>query len=106
MTVQTPARNNDTYTYNIGDCALDCSARILRRGESSIHVEPQVFDMLEYFAKNPDRLITKDELLDAVWSGRIVSEATLSSRLSAARKAIGDTDTKNRLIATVPRHGF
>lgn len=69
-------------------------------------VEPQVFDLLEYFICNRDRVVGKDDLIAAVWGGRIISESTLSSRITAARQAIGDTGEQQRLIRTIPRKGF
>jgi len=69
-------------------------------------MEPQVFDLLVYLLKNRDRVVSKDDLIDGVWDGRIVSESTLTSRITAARKAIGDTGKDQRLIRTVSRKGI
>ena len=68
-------------------------------------MEPQVFDVLIYLIENRDRVVTKDEIFAAVWRGRIVSETTLSSRINAARRAIGDNGEKQRLIRTIARKG-
>src|ERR1700730_8211730 len=78
----------------------------MRRGENQIPLEPQVFDLLEFLIRARDRVVNRDELLDAVWRGRIVSDATLSSRINAARVAIGDNGEKQRLIRTLPRKGI
>src|SRR5262249_12241642 len=86
--------------------ALDIDRRELRRGAQEIPVEPQVFDLLVYLVQNRDRVVTKDDLLDAVWSGRFVSESNLTTRINAVRKAIGDSGEEQRLIRTVPRKGF
>jgi TolB-like protein/Flp pilus assembly protein TadD len=91
--------------YQFGNCTLDTSRRELRQGDGLVAVEPQVFDVLKYLIETRDRVVSRDDLLDAVWNGRIVSEATLSSRLSAARTAIGDTGAEQRLIRTLPRKG-
>ena len=88
------------------DYALDIDRRELRRGAQQIAVGPQVFDLLVYLVQNRERVVTKDDLLDAVWSGRFVSESNLTTRINAARKAIGDTGEEQRLIRTVPRKGF
>ncbi len=69
-------------------------------------VGPQVFDMLLLFVNNPDRVVSKDELLKAVWGDRIVSESTITSHINAVRKAIGDTGEEQRLVRTVARKGY
>jgi DNA-binding winged helix-turn-helix (wHTH) protein len=89
-----------------GAYTLDTERRELRGDGALIHVEPQVFDVLSYLAGNRSRVVSKDEILDAVWKGRIVSESTLSSRINAARRAIGETGEQQSYIRTVPRRGF
>jgi TolB-like protein/DNA-binding winged helix-turn-helix (wHTH) protein/cytochrome c-type biogenesis protein CcmH/NrfG len=71
-----------------------------------VHIEPQVFDLLVHLIRHRDRFVSKDELLDTIWQGRIVSEATLSSRISAARRALGDSGNDQSLIRTLYRRGF
>jgi DNA-binding winged helix-turn-helix (wHTH) protein/pimeloyl-ACP methyl ester carboxylesterase len=88
------------------DCEIDLDRRELTRARHAVHVEPQVFDLLAYLIANRERVVSKDEILDAVWSGRIVSETTLSSRINAARQAINDSGQTQALIRTVPRRGF
>jgi pimeloyl-ACP methyl ester carboxylesterase/DNA-binding winged helix-turn-helix (wHTH) protein len=90
--------------YRFGDCELDPRRRELRRGGRSVHVEPQVFEVLVYLLCHRDRVVAKVELLDQVWGDRFVSDSTLTSRLRAARKAIGDDGRSQRLIAT--SHGL
>jgi len=85
---------------------LDTGRRELRRGCEPISVEPQVFDLLAYLVQNHDRVVSKDDLFASVWSGRIVSDSTLTSRINAARKAVGDSGKDQRLIRTIPRRGF
>jgi DNA-binding winged helix-turn-helix (wHTH) protein/pimeloyl-ACP methyl ester carboxylesterase len=85
---------------------IDTNRREVRLRDEVVHVEPQVFDLLLYLVENRDRVVTKDELFATIWQGRIVSEATLSSRISAARRAIGDAGGKQAFIRTVPRRGF
>jgi TolB-like protein len=87
-------------------CVLDTDRRELRRGGSAVPVQPQVFDLLVYLIENRDRVVTKDDLLEAVWNGRIVSESTLISRVNAARRAIGDDGEQQRLIRTIARKGI
>jgi TolB-like protein len=85
---------------------LDIDRRELRRGSESIAVEPQVFDLLVYLVQNRDRVVSKDDLIASVWDGRIVSNSTLTSRINAARKAIGDSGKSQRLIRTIARKGL
>ena len=86
-------------------CVLDTDRRELWRGGSRVAVQPQVFDLLVYLIEKRDRVVTKDNLLDVVWKGRIVSESTLISRINAARRAIGDDGDQQRLIRTIARKG-
>ncbi len=79
--------------------------RELRRGAEPIAVEPQVFDLLVYLVQNRDRVVSKDDLMASVWGGRIVSESTLTSRINAARKALGDNGDEQRFIRTIARKG-
>jgi TolB-like protein len=92
--------------FLFGDCTLDPTRRELWRGGEAIHVEPQVFDLLLHLVRNRDQVISKDEMLAAVWGGRIVSESTLSNRINAARRAIGDSGEQQGYIRTVPRRGL
>jgi TolB-like protein/Tfp pilus assembly protein PilF len=85
---------------------LDTDRRELRRGGDAIAVEPQVFDLLVYLLENRDRVVSKDDLIAAVWRNRIVSDSTLTSRINAARKALGDSGEEQKLIRTVPRKGL
>jgi TolB-like protein len=89
-----------------GDCVLDPGRRELTRGSRAIAVGPKVFDLLLYLVENRERVVSKDDLLDAVWGGRIVSESTMTSHINAVRKAIGDSGENQRLIRTVARKGF
>jgi pimeloyl-ACP methyl ester carboxylesterase/DNA-binding winged helix-turn-helix (wHTH) protein len=91
--------------FQFGDHAIDLDRRELRRAGELIEIEPQVFDLLVYLIRNRDRVVSKDDLLRDVWGGRIVSDSTLTSRIYAARRAIGDTGTAQGLIRTVARKG-
>ncbi|MEM6909500.1 MAG: winged helix-turn-helix domain-containing protein [Pseudomonadota bacterium] len=92
--------------YRFEDFELDPAKFELRRSGSKVAVEPQVFSLLVYLAEHRDRLISKDELIEAIWHGRIVSEAAIAARIKAARKALDDDGTSQRLIRTVHGHGF
>ena len=92
--------------FVFADHTLDVDCRELRRGTTPIAVEPQVFDLLTYLVQNRDRVVSKDDLIASVWGGRIVSDSTLTSRINAARKALGDSGEKQSLIRTVARKGI
>ena len=89
-----------------GDCSLDTVRFELRRGDAVVHVEPQVFDVLAYLIAHRDRVVPKTELLDGVWGDRFVSESALTSRLKAARRAVGDDGRNQRIIRTVHGRGY
>ena len=91
--------------FTFGDCSVDRARRELRRDGKLVAIEPQVFDVLVYLIEHRDRVVTRDDLLAAVWGGRIVSESTLSSRINSARSAIGDSGEQQLLIRTVARKG-
>lgn len=78
----------------------------LRRDGVSVHVEPQVFDVLAYLIEHRHRVVPKTELLDNVWGDRFVSESALSSRLKSARRAVGDDGASQRVIRTVFGRGY
>ncbi|WP_347339274.1 winged helix-turn-helix domain-containing protein [Bradyrhizobium ivorense] len=92
--------------YNFDGYAFDTGTRELRRGAELVSIAPQVFDLLSYLIRNRDRVVTKDELIDAIWNGRAVSDAAVTTRLNVARSAIGDSGNEQRLIRTLPRRGF
>ena len=92
--------------YEFDAYVLDIDRRELRRAGQLLAIEPQVFDLLAYLVRHRDRVVTKDEILDSVWRGRIVSESTLTSRINSARGAIGDNGKVQRLIKTLRHKGL
>ena len=92
--------------YLFEEYAFDTDRRELHRGSDAVSIAPQVFDLLDYLIRNRERVVSKDDLVNAVWSGRIVSDAALTTRLNAARTAIGDSGEEQRFIKTLPRKGF
>ena len=89
-----------------GDYVLDRERRELSRGSEQIALEPQVLDVLIHLVQNRDRVVTKDDLIACVWDGRIVSDSTLTSRVNAARRAVGDSGDRQEVIKTYARRGF
>jgi TolB-like protein/cytochrome c-type biogenesis protein CcmH/NrfG len=96
----------DDVQFLLSDHMLDTDRRELRRGGAPVAVEPQVFDLLVYLLQNRNRVVSKDDLIASVWGGRIVSDSTLTSRINAARKALGDNGEDQRLIRTIARKGL
>jgi TolB-like protein len=92
--------------FRFADFEIDVARQELRRAGDLIPVEPQVFDLLVHLIRNRNRIVTREELIDAVWKGRVISEATLSSRVSAVRRVIGDNGTDQALIRTHHKRGF
>ena len=92
--------------FRINRCTVDTTAFELRRDGEVVAVQPQVFDLLVLLLENADRVVTKDEIFERIWKNRIVSDATLSSRIKAIRQALGDDGTAQDLVRTVRRRGF
>ena len=92
--------------YHFENYSFDVDRQELRREAELVSIEPQVLDLLHYFIRNRERVVSKDDLIANVWNGRIVSESTLTSRITSARQAIGDSGEQQRLIRTIPRKGL
>ena len=92
--------------FMFDDCVLDLDRRVLSRTSGIVATAPKVFDLLVYLAEHRERVVSRDDLIDAVWGGRIVSESTLASHINAVRKAVGDDGQQQRVIRTVARKGF
>src|SRR5215467_4358520 len=92
--------------YRFAQFEIDPSRHELRRVGESVHIEPQVFDLIVHLVRNRDRIVSKDELIDTIWNGRVISEAALSSRINGARRALGDTGNEQNFIKTLHKRGF
>ncbi len=92
--------------YRSGNISLDTQSFAFTRDGQPVAIEPQVFDLLVYLMDNRDRVVGRDELLEQLWNGRIVTDNALNGRLKIARKAIGDDGRQQRIIKTVPRRGY
>ena len=88
------------------DHLLDLDRRELTCGSAAVALGPQVFDLLVHLLRHRERVVSKDDLIDAVWRGRIVSDSTMASHINALRKAIGDSGEEQRLVRTVARKGY
>ena len=92
--------------YQFNQITLDTDQFRLCQSGDAISVEPQVFDLLTYLLENRDRVVTRDELLENLWKGKVVTDATLGARLKDARKAVGDSGVKQEVIKTIHGRGY
>lgn len=92
--------------YQFNDYCVDSGSRELRLGAALISIEPQVFDLLVYLIQNRQKVVSKEELYEMIWGGRAVSESTLTSRINAARHAVGDSGAAQGMIRTSARKGY
>ena len=99
-----PGRGEVIYRFD--SFVLDAERRELWKGTNTIAIEPQVFDLMILLIENNGRVVSKDEIIEEIWDGRIVSDATLSSRINAARRAVDDNGKDQLIIRTIVRRGF
>src|ERR1044072_3877415 len=92
--------------YRLEGCELDSARFELRRGDAVVPVEAQVLELLLYLVANRDRAVTRTELFDNLWRGRVVTESALNSRIKAARSAVGDDGKSQSRIRTLHRTGY
>ena len=92
--------------FRFGVYEIDFGAGEVRKAGVPVPVEPQVFDLIALLASRPGELVSRDEVIEAVWHGRIVSESAIATRINAARAALGDDGKAQKMIQTVPRRGF
>jgi TolB-like protein len=92
--------------YRFENYVLDTGLRELDREGDVVTLTPQVFDLLVYLIQNRERVVSKDDLIATIWNGRVVSDSALTTRINAARSAIGDNGKQQRLIKTLSRKGF
>src|ERR1700679_541643 len=96
----------DGALYRFGAFSLDSCKRTLSRAGSPVSLTPKAFDVLHFLVQNPSRLVTKEELLQAVWGNAFVEEGNLTQYISHLRKALGDNSEDSRLIVTIARKGY
>ena len=92
--------------YTFDQFALDTDRFEISQNGIAIHAEPQVIELLNYFVRNSGRLVTRDELNQAVWKGRVVSDSAISGRIKIARKLLGDDGRQQKYIRTIHKKGF
>lgn len=95
-----------TVRYRVAQFEIDPTRHEVRRGGEPVHIEPQVFDLIVHLMRNRDRIVSKDELIEKIWNGRIISEAALSSRVNGARRVLGDNGNDQVFIKTLHKRGF
>jgi DNA-binding winged helix-turn-helix (wHTH) protein/pimeloyl-ACP methyl ester carboxylesterase len=91
---------------HFGDCEIDLATSELRVASKPRAIEPKAFDLLAYLVQHRDRVVSKNELQDAIWPGMVVTETSLTRTVMKARKAVGDDAHAQRVIKTVPRRGY
>ena len=99
-------QKGDALDFRFGNFEIDAARQVLRRAGEAVHIEPQVFDLLVHLVQNRDRIVSKDELIETIWHGRIISEAALSSCIRSARRALDDNGNDQTLVRTVHKRGF
>lgn len=92
--------------YRFSDCELDTQRMTLRRAGQTIRPRPKVFQLIAYLLAHGDRVVSKDELCEAIWPEQFIHDATLGSTVRAARHAVGDTGNAQRVIQTRHGHGY
>ena len=92
--------------YQFNQITLDTAQYRLSLSGKPVAVEPQVFDLLTYLVEHKDRVVTRDELLENLWKGKIVTDSALGARLKAARKAVGDSGSRQQVIKTIHGRGY
>src|SRR5437660_12045320 len=97
---QSEAQGNGSLRYLFEEYAFDTDRRELHRGADVVSIAPQVFDLLDYLIRNRERVVSKDDLISAIWNGRSVSDAALTTRLDVARSRIGDAGEEQRPLKT------
>ena len=98
--------NSLTLIYQFNQFSLDTAQYRLTKAGDSVAVEPLVFDLLVYLLENRERVVSRDELLNTLWEGKVVTDAALAARLKDARKAVGDSGSKQQVIKTLHGRGY
>jgi len=97
---------DERLIFCFGPCELDVAARELRRDGEIVFVQSRVFDLLVHLARNHDRVVDRDELQEAVWPGRVITDAAMTRAIMLARKAVGDDASEQAIIKTLHGQGY
>ena len=100
------ARSIATPDLHVGSWLVQPTRNLIRNGETERHLEPQVMDLLVFLANSGGRVVSKDEIIDAVWEGRFIAEATLTRSIADLRRALGDDQRDPQYIETIPKRGY
>lgn len=92
--------------YHFGEAELDCTSYALIVSGKMQQVEPRVFDLIRYFAEHSGDIVTRDDLIESVWAGRIVADTTVAGSVKSARKVLGDDGNTQKYIETIRGRGF
>src|SRR5580700_5577053 len=101
-----PSAKGTGMRYQFGDFELATERYELRRNGAALHVEPLVFDLILFLSRHPGRVVSRNEIVDGVWRGRLVSEATIDGCIKSARRILGDSGDNQSYIRTVRGRGF
>ena len=95
-----------SYSFMVEDYLVDPAASVIFNGDRSVHLEPKAMDLLVHLAQHPDQVLSRDELLENIWSGVIVSDEALTNAIIKIRKAFNDTAKNPKIIETLPKRGY
>ena len=96
----------EPHIIRIGAIELDLNRSEIRRDGMPVAVEPQVFALISHLAANPGQVLSRDDLIEAIWDGRLVSDSAIASRINTARRILGDDGSAQKIIRTIPKRGF
>ena len=94
------------HLFRIGEWAIDTGRCVAARGSEEVRLEPKTVELLAYLASNSGRVVSRTELLDAVWPGMVVGEEAITNAVAKLRKALGDDSRAGGLIETIPKRGY
>jgi DNA-binding winged helix-turn-helix (wHTH) protein len=100
------ARVSATADFHVGPWLAQPARNLIRNYATTRHLEPQVMDLLVFLANTGGRVVSKEELIDAVWDGRFIADTTLTRAVADLRRALGDDQRSPQYIETIPKRGY